>query len=328
MHISPYQQIKLRFNAYIDRKMPLQKTHQLNHKNIFIFPSWFGITFIAFSVLLFILGTNYQNNLIILMSFLVASLFTLVMLHSYSNLAGLTISASGTIKGYVGQSINLPVCFTYIKDSRALNLSLKMPQAQTTVFKKVEPTESLTLTIKNRGVFKVERMQLMSEFPLGLFRTWTYLKFPITFIVYPSPLACQLPVKSFSPAEQSSEGDSEQRSISGEDFYELSQYRPGDPLSQVAWKQVAKGRGWQVKRYATPRTPDKNALKLQDMPSDNIETKLSHLCFLALEYHQANLPFSMELADYVIPVSSGKAHLNRCLEALARWDVAQGKVID
>ncbi|MFD1622558.1 DUF58 domain-containing protein [Thalassotalea marina] len=319
MFKSIVQRFKTKFNAFIDRRMPTTGIHKLSHKNIFIFPTWFGFAFLSFAVLLFVLGTNYQNNLIILVSFFIVGLFTVVMLHSYSNLAGLEIRSNGTLTGFVAEPIDVSIALYNTEKRRSFVFTLKQPVSSKTVIDIVADKAKLSVTLPRRGVFTIERLQLLSEFPLGIFRTWTYLKFPITFIVYPEPKPCKVAQIQHTLIDEEGDTEPNDKRVKGDDFYELAQYQLGEPLSQVAWKQVAKGQAWQVKRYANHVKPNHNVLKLYDMPGNNIENKLSHLCFLVLEYHQAQIPFGLDLAEQIIDSNIGEQHLTTCLEALARW---------
>ena len=67
--------IKKRWSAWISRRLPPSAKVTLGHKGIFILPSAFGLVWLALVVLLYLFGTNYQNNLVIGLSLLLASIF-------------------------------------------------------------------------------------------------------------------------------------------------------------------------------------------------------------------------------------------------------------
>ena len=62
-------------NNWLNKRIPAATRFSLNHKNIFIFPSRFGGLYLFLCLGLFILGTNYQNNLMILLCYFLVSLF-------------------------------------------------------------------------------------------------------------------------------------------------------------------------------------------------------------------------------------------------------------
>ena len=68
------------FQRYLDRKQPPLPALTLTQQRIYILPSRLGLWFAVLVVLLYLLGTNYQNNLILLLSFLLIGLLLLFLL--------------------------------------------------------------------------------------------------------------------------------------------------------------------------------------------------------------------------------------------------------
>ncbi|MDG1751339.1 MAG: DUF58 domain-containing protein [Thalassotalea sp.] len=317
------QLINQRFTLWLNRRMPSKASQKLAQKNIFILPTRFGLAFIVFIILLFILGTNYQNNLIIIMCYLFSSLFITTMFYSFFNMAGLSISAKGTYRGYQDELVSVPVqvAAEQIKQSFSFNFS-NHQQVDVCV---INESKTIILPVKfyQRGKRTLNRLIISSEYPLGLFKCWTKLQFDIDVIIYPKPLKC-----SFSSHHANTEMPDELQEnhndgmINGEDFYELKHYQKGEPLSHVAWKQVAKGDVWQTKHYSQPQS-HAVLLSLNEMPSHSLENKLSNLCYLVLQYHQAGVEFALNLEGFaenaLIETGSGEQHLKECLSSLATF---------
>jgi hypothetical protein len=59
--------------AWLKKRIPAGEEQALSHEKIFIFPSRFGFWFLILAALLFVLGTNYQNNLMRLLCTFLAS---------------------------------------------------------------------------------------------------------------------------------------------------------------------------------------------------------------------------------------------------------------
>mgnify|MGYP000157833705 CR=1 FL=1 len=75
---------------------------------------------------LYLLGTNYQNNLILALSFLLASLFITCIWHCYQNLAGIKVSAQACEPHFVGHSVRFSVLLQSQPRARyALQLSVE-----------------------------------------------------------------------------------------------------------------------------------------------------------------------------------------------------------
>lgn len=314
--------IKQRFDRWLAKRMPAKKRFTLSNRNIFIFPSKFGLVYIGFILLIFLLGTNYQNNLILLFAYLLASLFITAMLHSFYNLSGVTIESVGEIKGYANSQIN--ALFKLNSQSQGYQFSFNFNGQKPTVYAGLNTQQQIEVKINNlpRGKLPLGRLTIASDHVLGLFRTWTHLDFDATAIVYPMPKAI---VGRYQPSDAQSTSDeindkqqSAQRGQGNEDFYALDRYQKGQPLAHVAWKQVARGRGWYSKLYQSEPSGDL-MLSLASMPAGDIETKLSMLCYLVQEYHQKSLTFGLELGKQVIAPSVGNGHFEQCLLALASF---------
>ena len=63
-----------RFWRWIQRRLKPQREQTLNNKKLFIFPSRAGFGFLGFAFLLWLVGTNYENNLVLGLAFLLTAL--------------------------------------------------------------------------------------------------------------------------------------------------------------------------------------------------------------------------------------------------------------
>ncbi|MDO6447292.1 DUF58 domain-containing protein [Colwellia sp. 1_MG-2023] len=322
-----YHYVNHGFNAWLNRRMPSKANQRLAQNNIFILPTRFGVAFIVFILLLFILGTNYQNNLIIIMCYLFSSLFLTTMFYTYFNMAGLTISATGVYNGFVEETLFIPVEISSqnVKQSFAINFT----EHHKVNLMSVNKPHILNVPVQfnTRGKHTLNRLIIKSEFPLGLFQCWTKLKFDIDVICYPKPLKCVDVTQgvNLDDANKRPNGESSHR-IKGEDFYELKPYKIGEPLSHIAWKHVAKGDLWQTKHYSQSQS-HYNVLSINDMPSHSWENRVSNLCYLVLQYQQAGIEYGLQIPGKVehniIAINSGENHLKQCLTALAICDSPQ-----
>lgn len=85
--------LRRRFQEWVNRRIPPARSVTLDQKRIFIFPSRVGFFFGLTLVLMLLLSINYQNNMGYAVTFLLATLFVIAVLHTYANLSGLTIHA-------------------------------------------------------------------------------------------------------------------------------------------------------------------------------------------------------------------------------------------
>lgn len=346
--------ISKRVDRWLSKRVPSNVEHKLSNRNIFIIPTRFGFTFLFFDVLLFLLGTNYQNNAILLLSYLLASLFITVMMHSFYNFSQLAFSSSATQYTFAKQQAYFPITVNAQKTHFDLNFLFpsqhkampKEPIQKKPNHKELSQKErSITLEqtdagesqvlipylATKRGVINLGRVKVFSEYSLGLFITWAMLDFSHQLVVFPEPKKLNNSHNYLSGLE----GDDDQNptsfnqtSAGTDDFSELKNYITGESQARVAWKQLARGQGKLSKHYENQQG-SLRWLKLSSMPSFDIETKLSYLSYLILEYGKSGLDYGLVLdipsstdshgAVKIIP-NSGFAHQQNCLIALAKFN--------
>jgi len=307
---------KLRFNRWLKRRIPPAREHRLTSRNVFIMPTRFGFVYLIFVVLLFLLATNYQNNVIMLLSYLMASLFITTMMHSFYNVSGITLSADENATGYANQNITFPIKVSLPNKRFDLNFRFDnqpvyhLPRAD-----QGEQSVYVCCSYEKRGVYQPGRLKMSSEYSLGLFKTWTRIDFDQQCIVYPeatslsnSPSHFAGSVKESSRSENSTPGIDE--------FFELKPHIAGEPRSRIAWKQFARGQGRLTKHYHQQQGTT-CWLKLLDMPDHGLEKQLQYLCFLINEYNHAGQIYGLDLGENKVAPSHGEIHFKQCLMALA-----------
>src|SRR5439155_462085 len=149
----------------------------------------------------------------------------------------------------------------------------------------------LTPTVK-RGRIPLGRLTLSSDFPLGLWRGWAYVHFPLEGIAYPKPEASAPPLPqgpggpdAFAPARG---GDA--------DLAGIREYQRGDPPQRVAWKAVARGAGWFTKAFEGTGGGGPVTLDYAALPRKlSAEAKLSRLTAWVLAAERAARPFELRV---------------------------------
>lgn len=331
--------IKKRFDRWLSKRVPSNFEHQLSNRNIFIMPTPFGFVYLFFDILLFLLGTNYQNNIILLFSYLLASLFITVMLHSFYNISQLTLSSPAKQFTFSKQLAYVPIKISAKKAHFDINFYFSRQENITnkTVLHQCNLGESqllLPYLASHRGIHNLGRVKIFSEYPLGLFITWAMLDFSHQLVVFPQPKKLNNSLNYLSGIDELAQSEStiQTESAGIDDFSELKDYVNGVSQARIAWKQLARGQGKLSKHYQN-QTGSLRWLKLSEMPSNHIETKLSYLCFLILEYSKQNVDFGLILDLYpstannttlnnqslTIKPSIGYHHQQCCLVALAEF---------
>lgn len=313
------------FDRWLNKRIPEKRAFQLDMSNIFIFPSRFGIVFLILCLALFVLGSNYQNNLMLLLSFFLVSLFLVTLLTSYANFAKLHLQLGKVTSVFAGEELFLPIWLSdknQSSDATHLPLGSMIFRLWNSRIKTSIDMDALTNPIqiqvptKNRGLMQLPRITIENHFPIGLYRCWTHLRFQAEVIIYPKPITCDIRKHAISSDNEETELES---NIGGnENFDSLKQYVVGEPLHRVAWKQVAKGQGMYSKEFSANQTQDFE-IRLNDYLHNGLEFALSNLCYIVIELSNQNASFGLQLGNTTIPPDSGSVHREHCLKTLALY---------
>ncbi len=232
----------------MNRRIPPARSVTLDQKRIFIFPSRVGLFFVACLLVMLMTAINYQNNMSYALTFLLATLFIVAILHTYANLSGLTMRALRASPAFPGQQSEFSVQLERGRQREHFALHLKWPQSDGSVVNLVEQDTvqvHLHLPVGRRGWFSPGRLLLESTYPLGLLRCWTWVDLDLYALVYPQPLA-----SAELPGLATDRPDGAAVPVLGsDDFYGFRDYRQGDSLRQIHWKGLARGQGVQTKQY-------------------------------------------------------------------------------
>lgn len=309
---------RARFGRWLAARNPRGRRILLDQRRLFIFPSRIGLLYAMLLLLILLVGINYQNNLAYAVAFLLASLFVVAVLHTYANLAGVCLEAVSASPVYPGQRSRFDLRLGQRAGRSRYALSLGWPGGdiqEVNLGPEASRLLHFSLAVGQRGWFHPGRLRVESRYPLGLLRCWTWLDLDLNAVVYPAPRnAGEQPPGA---ADDGSGGSALPRP-GNEDFQGFRDYRPGDSLRHVHWKGLARGQRLQSKQYHAWASRER-WLDWEAFPGLPLEQRLSHLCHLALQWHQRQQPFGLRLPDATVSPDRGPAHLERVLTALALY---------
>lgn len=294
----------------------------LQHRTIYVFPSKQGLAFLVLVLLVWVLGTNYQNNLILGLSFFLTSVMLVSVIHAFRNLLGLTFSPAAVQHSVVGDvaSFEVEISSTYLNDHHGLLLQADDDFDPVRVDVKAGTLTKICLNTyaRHRGWLKMPRIILKSYFPLGLIRAWAYIDLDHRALIFPKPIACDLPPLGVG---QGDEGRFVSRQA-GDEFQGFHNYQLGAPLSQIAWKQYARGAGLYLKDYRALQS-EHFWLDWQVLNASDTELALSNLSYWVNYFSENNLEFGLRLPQTAIERGSGDVHRLNALTALALFGWVQ-----
>jgi len=315
---------KTRWKKWLDARIPATRHITLTQRRIFILPTKQGVFFAVTVFLLFLGGTNYQNSLLLAMSFLLGSLFILTILHTYRNLSGVVLRAGHPQPGFAGSPVLFPLFVAREGEREYESLQLKWennPSVAVDLYDTTEICAEMWLLSARRGWFRPGRLLVETRYPLGLFRAWSWLDMDMECLVYPKPLPSREVPRGYSQrsAEQAV------MAIEGqEDFYQLKKYQEGDSLHLLAWKTLAKGQGMYTKQFAG-WLDQQLWLDLASAPGQSLEGRLSYLCYWVLKLSDEQKCFGLQLGNILIEPDKGEAHRAAALKALALYGAGHAK---
>ncbi|MFQ2244966.1 DUF58 domain-containing protein [Aeromonas enteropelogenes] len=299
---------------WLTRRIPPARQVTLGPRSLFILPTRLGLGYLLVMIAIYLLGTNYQNNLVLLIAYCLASLFMAAMWLTHRNLLGLSLLGGPMVLGEASQLLPIRVTVRALRPARALQFTLN--EGSLWLAQADPAPASLILPVKGgrRGRVALNRLRVESRYPLGLFRCWSLLDLQLEAWLAPAPLYGSL-LTGASQTEQAGQGQVVPATLG--DFDTLREHRPGEPPSRIAWKQLAQGRGLLVKQFEEPLQDDTH-LSLSRVSGQDLEARLSVLAWWCSDFAKRGVPFTLTLASQTLGPESGPAFLHRCRLALAR----------
>ncbi|WP_309386455.1 DUF58 domain-containing protein [Cerasicoccus frondis] len=273
-----------------------------------------GWSFLGLILCLFLMSINFSNNLIFAMSFLLVGIALVGARFTWTNLRGLTLADWRCEPVFAGQTAayrlgveNRTRSFRYGFQAVANGVGKEQhlpPQAQEELLFE-RPTEQ-------RGVIAAEHAMLSSCYPLGIFRAKLTTDDLPECLVYPKPMGAQ-PINDRPKGQQA-----HLRAESGS-FTDMRRYAPGDPLSHIHWKAMARFDELYTKQFDGAQGQPALWLRWDDVQASGVEAKLSQLCRWVLDAHAQGREYGLELPGLIIEPGNEDPHQRECLRALALY---------
>lgn len=310
------------FSRWLDRRIPPAHRVCLTQRNVFIFPTATGFAFGGFIVLLIVGAANYQSSLIFAVAFLLGSLFLVAILHTFRNLAGMSLELVSSRPAFVGEDVEFQVRITRPPGPGREGIQLGWPgsiKQWADIYESTARTVRLFVMAKERGWCDPGRLLVETYFPLGLLRAWTWIDLDAEALVYPRPIFGQMA----DLASVSGDEGSIALPHGSDDFSDIREYRPGDSVRHIVWRAYARSDVLAVKSFE--RLVDDRYWLDFDAVSGDVERRLSVLTGQALEAFKQNREFGLRLPSFSSPASAGEGHLKQVLKALALYGNGRGK---
>lgn len=315
---SSFLQAKETFrDNWLKERFPRSKETTLGIKRIFIIPTKSSLALLALLAVLLLMAINFQSSLIYGLTFWLLALIVISIFFTYRNLSDLTIRAIQSNSCFSGEKavFELEVSCPENQKKSAINIAWQYQDMVTVDLLNHHNAQiKLSHETKERGIFKPERINVFTTYPIGLVIAWSYANLDMQSIVYPVPVLQDSTENGFSFDDQAEQG--KEIAHGSTDFSGVRKYQKGDSPRQIHWPSYAKTGETYTKTFVDYANQDV-WLDWSELGLNDVETKLSHLCAKVLQYHQNHQIFGLKLPGKVIPPNSGEVHKTICLTALA-----------
>jgi uncharacterized protein (DUF58 family) len=313
--------LKQRFTAWALRRQRYEHGSViLTQRSIYIIPTRQGLA-LGFVLALMLVGDiNYNLSLGYVLTFLLATMAVMSMLHAFRNLAHLEVRAGHADAVFRTGMARFTLHFHNPGKLPRYQLCLRDTHGNTVSFDVPAQRDSqvvFPVPAAQRGWLPLGKLTLYTEFPLGLFHAWSYLHFDARCLVYPKPMA-DAPL----PSGNAPDGAGRHNTAGDDDFAGLRKYAAGDALPRIAWKAFARGQGLQVKQFSA-QAGEELWLDMADAPDRHEEDRLARMTRWVLDAEAQGLRYGLRLPDGELPAGNGTAHRDECLRRIALFNLPQ-----
>jgi uncharacterized protein (DUF58 family) len=312
--------LRARILAYAERRLPaltrLRRVEplptRLDRRRIYVLPSGFGL---MFGLLLFVMlagALNYGNNAAVLLTCVLAGAAGASLFVGFRGMSGLVLARAQADEAHAGEPLRVRLRFEPGARARP-GLRVRHGELDEPFALPANAPMDVALAFDDtrRGWQRIGRMRVWTDYPLGLFRIWSWLNPDVEFLIYPAleRPAPALPAGAGRIGEQLAAGASEEHAG-------LRDYRPSDPTRLIAWKASVRHDSLLVRdiehRSGEALTLDHAALR--GMAG---EARICRLAAWVVDAEHAQRAYTLRLPDESIGPGLGAEHRRACLRALA-----------
>lgn len=311
------------FQRWINARTPrLPGPVAINRRRVYILPTRFGLGYAGLDLVILLGAMNYSNSLAFCLAFLLAGLGLVAMHQTHANLVNLQLRRRRAMPVHVGDTAAFEI--ELVNPSRrprhAVTVCWTDGSGETSI--DVEPGQDNALMLRlpagMRGWLAAPRFAVRTEFPLGLFRAWSWIELDQRCLIYPRaagnrPLTC-------GSGDQAGRRTAVQ---AGQDeFAGLRAYQRGDHLRSIHWKSLPKLGQPMVKQFTQAQDAALwlDWAALAPLPTEARLSQLAHWVLLA-EAQQRD--YGLRLPGSRIAPARGGQQRHTCLQALALYEGEQ-----
>lgn len=295
---------------------------KIDKKRIYILPTGPGMIFFAVIFVIFLGSFNENNNMGLLFSFFLFSIFIISTWVTRNNLLNINILSINIENTFAQGKSQLKIHVnTDSKNKEMINFTASgSDNLIDLIYSGKSNMANLYIDAPKRGIYQPPIIVVSTQYPLGIFRAWTYLVPDKKQIIYPKPALNGYSILNFK--DYGLENEKIAQKDQKEDIFDgLREYVKGDNIKRISWKSYSKGMGLFVKDFDSESGLNDEVMILWDqIKPDNTESKLSIISKTIIDFEAGGIKYGIKMPKFKTMPSSGLAHMNKILERLAGYN--------
>ncbi|WP_376696505.1 DUF58 domain-containing protein [Wenzhouxiangella sp. EGI_FJ10305] len=302
-------------DRWLKRRTRLDLPLTLAYRRIFILPTRFGWMLGLLMGAMLIGSLNFNNNLGLFTTFVIAATAVNSMLLAFRNLDGLHLRHGSARPVHAGDPVTWRLAAVNHGERDRHGLRLKGPGSDTVFAVPSSETREITIELdaRRRGWHRPGRLRVETTQPLGLFRAWSWIEPSTPFLVWPQPAAHAPPLPGGGNAQSAHHKQAREE---GEDFHSLRRWREGDPLHRIAWKASQRHQTLLSREFQREQSREV-VLSLERAPGRDREERIRIVTAWILRAEEENRPWALDLGDERFGPDRSESHKHACMRALA-----------
>lgn len=292
----------------------------LSRRHIYILPTRYGLLYAVVLIGMLVGSINYTLSLGFVLTFLLAGLGNMAMLHAWRNLANLSVETRRIDPVFAGEEAVFEIVVTETSQRARYAVAAHFEGSEP-IYADIAASGPTILKLakrsKKRGWLDGGRITFFTEFPLVLFHVWSYVNLDCRCLVYPHPALHGLPVPS--SADQGAAG-ALNASSGDDDFAGHRNYQFGDSPRRIDWKASSREQGLLTKQFQG-EAQTSLWLDWALTPGVDAEQRIRQLTRWVVDAHANRQSYGLRLPGQEFAPNTGDAHYRLCLQTLALLDV-------
>lgn len=323
--------MRRRGQAWVARRTPVRQAPvNLDRRRIYILPTRGGLYFAVLVFVMLLGAMNYSNSLAFSLTFLLAGMGLVCMHHTHRNLVNLQLKAGRQAPVFVGEDFCIRLILSNPSKTQRFSIRLDHSLDGEGGVDNGKPNDALIVDVSDqgeaatqvfmpataRGFTPAPRIRVYTDYPMGLFRAWSWVRMDLNCLAYPRPAGTSV----LPPTTPGGDYGATEMHAGREDFAGLRKYERGDPPRLIHWKAYPRSGQLMIKQFADPRE-SQLWLDAALTGQTNREATLSQMTRWVLEADRLAHHYGLRLPNLIIEPGSGTAHREHCLRQLALYEL-------